>query len=86
MLIRSQDKKRLFDMAGSNIEIGENNRICGFGNTFGSNDLETVLGLYPTKERSIEVLDEICSAYISLNGFKGNTPYVKNGVFQMPEV
>lgn len=30
--------------------------------------------------------DEICMNYISLNSTKGNTPYVKNGVFQMPEV
>ena len=86
MLIRSQDKKTLFDMTGSNIEIGLKNEILGYGNSFGDINIPTVLGRYPTEKRSIEVLDEICLAYISLNSFKGNAPYVKNGVFQMPEL
>lgn len=43
------------------------------------------LGTYDSKERAIEVLDEICNAYIGLNSFKGNAPYVKNGIYQMPE-
>lgn len=76
MLIRSQDKKRIFDMTGSNIEIGTGNQICGFGNTCTPDDISTVLGWYKTKERAIEVLDEICNYY------KSN----ENGVFQMPEV
>lgn len=97
MLIRSQDKKTIFDMTGSNIEIGVNNNIYGYGNTFGYEDISTMLGKYPTEQRAIEVLDEICNAYISLNKcmgkeFRSNNPsgyfggYVKNGVFQMPEV
>jgi len=86
MLIRSQDKKKIFDMTGSNIGIGVNNNIYGCGNTFGYEDISTMLGKYPTEQRAIEVLDEICMNYISLNSTKGNTPYVKNGVFQMPEV
>ena len=56
-----------------------------------------IIGTYPTEERATEVLDEICDAYISLNKqvgkeYRGNNPsgyfggYVKNGVFQMPEV
>lgn len=56
------------------------------------------LGKYPTEERAIEVLDEICNAYLNLNIAKGGEffgtnssigyfgGYVKNGVFQMPEV
>lgn len=76
MLIRSQDKKAIFDMTGSNIEIGVNNEICGFGNTFGCDDISTVLGRYNTEKRAIEVLDEICNYYESN----------ENGVFQMPEV
>lgn len=86
MLIRSQDKKRLFDMTGSNIEIAQGKNILGYENTFSSGNVPTFLGKYPTEERAIEVLDEICLEYISLNSFKGNSPYVKNGVFQMPEV
>lgn len=90
MLIRSQDKKVIFDMTGSNIEIGLDNKIYGYGNSFNENDLYTFLGKYTTKERAIEVLDKICKAYLDLNvshhfsdyGYS----YVKNGVFQMPEV
>lgn len=76
MLIRSQDKKVIFDMTGSNIEIGLDNKIYGYGNSFNENDLYTFLGKYTTKERAIEVLNEICNYY------KSNV----NGVFQMPEV
>ncbi len=86
MLIRSQDKKTIFDMSGCTLRINLENEIYGFGNDSPNEDPPTILGYYKTKERAIEVLDEICSAYISLNGFKGNTPYVKNGVFHMPEV
>lgn len=76
MLIRSQDKKRIFDMTGSNIEIGKEGQICGFGNTCTQDDISTVLGRYKTEGRAIEILDEICNHYESN----------KNRVFQMPEV
>ncbi len=71
MLIRSQDKKRIFDMTGSNIGTDSNGQIHGFGNTCGFNDLSTLLGRYPTVERAIEVLDEIFDSY---------------DIYQMPEV
>ena len=71
MLIRSQDKKRIFDMTGSNIEANSSGEIRGYGNTFGINDFSTLLGKYPTVERAIEVLDEICDLY---------------DIYQMPEV
>lgn len=57
-----------------------------------------IIGTYPTEERAIEVLDEICNTYLDLNIEKGNEyvgfnsnvdyfgGYVKNGVYQMPEV
>lgn len=97
MLIRSQDKKTIFDMTASSIEIGLKNEILGYGNSFGDINIPMVLGRYPTEKRAIEVLDEVCNAYISLNKsvkkeYKGINPsgyfggYVKNGVFQMPEV
>ena len=56
------------------------------------------LGEYPTKKQAIEVFDEICNAYLNLNIEKGGEflgmnssigyfgGYVKNGVYQMPEV
>ena len=61
MLIRSQNKNVVFDMTGSNIEINSRNEIHGYGNTF------LILGKYATEERAIEVLDEICKAYLDLN-------------------
>lgn len=86
MLIRSQDKKTIFDMSGCTLGINLENEIYGFGNNSLDEDPPTILGYYSTEERAIEVLDEICMNYISLNSTKGNTPYVKNGVYQMPEV
>lgn len=63
-------------MTGSNIEIGPDNEIYGYRNSFNRNGLHTLLGKYLTEERAIEVLGEICNAYY---------PY-KGGLFQMPTV
>ena len=49
MLIRSQDKKMLFDITGSNIGIAKNNTIYGW-NSFSDVDIPTFLGHYPTEE------------------------------------
>lgn len=93
MLIRSQNKKTIFNMSGCTLGMNLENEICGFGNNSPTEDPPTILGYYKTKERAIEVLDEICNAYESLNieeklggrdGYFGGC--VKNGVFQMPEV
>ena len=87
MLIRSQNKNVIFDMTGSNIEINSRNEIHGYGNTFAFNNIATFLGNYQTKERAIEVFDEICKAYLDLNvNHFCDYGYVKNGVYQMPEV
>lgn len=97
MLIRSQDKKTIFDMSGCTLRINLENEVYGFGNDSLSEDPPTILGYYSTEERAIEVLDEICNAYISLNKHAGREyngnhisgyfgGYVKNGIFQMPEV
>lgn len=90
MLIRTQNKMcvcNLENMEG--ISIGKTGDEKKFFLTirFSSERADNCqLGEYQTEQRAIEVLDEICLAYISLNSFKGNAPYVKNGVFQMPEV
>lgn len=97
MWIRSQDKKIIFDMSGCTLGINLENEIYGFGNNYLNEDPPTILGYYPTEQRAIEVLDEICNSYISLNKHAGREyngnhisgyfgGYVKNGVFQMPEV
>lgn len=101
MLIRTQNKMcvcNLKNMEG--ISIGKTGDEKRFFLTirFSSERADNCqLGEYPTEERAIEVLDEICDDYISLNKqvgkeYRGNNPsgyfggYVKNGVFQMPEV
>lgn len=75
MLIRSQDKKKIFDMTGSNIVLGSDHNIYGYGNTFGFDDIPTALGEYQTEKRAIEVLDEICKACSDFDR-----------IYQMPEV
>lgn len=87
MLIRSQDKKTIFDMSGCTLGINLENEIYGFGNNSLNEDPPTILGYYKTEQRAIEVLDEICNAYMNLNSsIRRIDGYVQNGVFQMPEV
>lgn len=101
MLIRSQNKMCICNLENmEGISIGKTADESRFYLTmrFSSERADDCrLGEYPTEERAIEVLDEICNAYISLNKcmgkeFRSNNPsgyfggYVKNGVFQMPEV
>lgn len=75
MLIRSQEKKTIFDMSGCTLGINLENEVYGFGNNSLNEDPPTILGYYSTEERAIAVLDEICNYYESN----------ENGVFQMPE-
>lgn len=75
MLIRSQDKKMLFDITGSNIGIAKNNTIYGW-NSFSDVDIPTFLGRYPTEERAIEVLDDEDIKFMERRS---------GHVFQMPE-
>lgn len=101
MWIRTQNKMCVCNIENmEGISIGKNGDEKKFFLTmrFSSERADNCeLGEYPTEQRSIEVLDEICNAYISLNKcmgkeFRSNNPsgyfggYVKNGVFQMPEV
>lgn len=67
--IRSQNKKRLkfvTDLLLCNIDVPDTESENPFGYKYDhteinarSNDCETLLGIYSTKERAIEVLDEI---------------------------
>ena len=101
MLIRSQNKMCICNLENmEGFSIGKTADESRFYLTmrFSSERADDCrLGEYPTEERAIEVLDEICDDYISLNKqvgkeYRGNNPsgyfggYVKNGVFQMPEV
>ena len=53
--IRSQDKEELVKVSGTRIDYLRENEIIGYVEYDGS----ITLGIYATKERALEVLDEI---------------------------
>ena len=53
--IRSQDKEELVKISGTRIDYLRENEIIGYVEYDGS----ITLGIYATKERALEVLDEI---------------------------
>ena len=63
--IRSQDKERLMKINSLNyVEYNDNYVINGYG----TNECDNYdLGLYKTKERALEVLDEIQTQIVILN-------------------
>ena len=73
MWIRSQDKVRLIKI---NMIWLDNNNECIFGGTDYESSL--LLGRYETKERSIEVIDEV-EELLHRDGIHGNV------VYHMPE-
>lgn len=99
LLIRSQDKKHYvtLETVKSITILGNNNSIIA---DYGS-DFWITLGRYKTKEKAIQVLDQIGNTYEDLNlnckkevdrGMSGNFikgisgyGFVQNGVFNMPE-
>ena len=102
MLIRTQNKMCVCNIENmEGISIGKRLGDKGFFITmrFSSERADNCeLGEYQTEQRAIEVFDEICNAYLNLNIEKGSEflginssigyfgGYVKNGVYQMPEV
>ena len=74
MLIRSQDRTKLVDIAGKTIAIDRANAI---GITYANSNV--LLGKYTSKEKALKVLDLIGHAYNNFEiGFDCS-------VFQMPE-
>lgn len=74
MLIRSQDKTKLVDIAGKTIIIDRANVI---GITYANSNV--LLGKYTSKEKALKVLDLMGQAYNNFEaGFRCN-------VFQMPK-
>lgn len=69
MLIRSQDKTKLVDLAGKTISIDRANAI---GITYANSNV--LLGKYTSKEKAMKVLDMVQESYIN-----GHIDY------QMPE-
>ena len=81
MLIRSQDKTKLVDIAGKTIAIDRANAI---GITYANSNV--LLGKYTSKEKAIKVLDMIQETYKQQ---KTEIIYKEGiydiGTFQMPE-
>ena len=73
--VRSQDKECLTNI--SNIQYVYKNNIHGLGTYY---DNLKILGTYKTKERAIEVLDEIQD--LLQNAYVGNANRI---VYKMPE-
>ncbi len=81
MLIRSQDRTKLIDIAGKTIAIDRANAI---GITYANSNV--LLGKYTSKEKAIKVLDMIQETYKQQ---KTEIIYREGiydiGTFQMPE-
>lgn len=89
MIIRSQDKKKIFDIEGTTIKINEKNELIGYGNNQPADECE-LLGGYSTEEKAIKVLDMIEDAYNKCFAFiMGNDGYYhevrESKVFKMPQ-
>jgi esterase/lipase superfamily enzyme len=91
MWIRSQDKKILGNFDIININYSNETQIIGWNSSYHeeSDDTSMVLGDYKSKERVIQILDEI-QEHISYKGmytFRDNARNLSEDdiVYQMPE-
>ena len=78
MLIRTQNGMAVVDITGMTLKakltgdgMGGNGdyEIIAYGNNLDSDSVER-LGLYPTKRRAIEVLNDICDSYQKLKEYE----------------
>lgn len=85
MLIRSQDKEMIINMAATNhIYVREVYRPSGSLIDISSDEMR--LGYYSTKEKAIKVLDMIQEAYCEFMAIRNGDMWCgKESVFQMPE-
>lgn len=82
MWIRSQNKETLIEVKHLAIKGYINDRYAIFTNDHSTPDELCILGMYKTKEKALEVLDEI-TIYIECQ-HKPHS-YCSGKVFQMPE-
>lgn len=81
--IRSQDKKRLYSAKALFLSNdGNKYSICGYIIPY-SGSGASIFGYYKSKERALEVLDEIEKRILELD--KRITHYELDCVYQMPE-
>ncbi|MCJ7861200.1 MULTISPECIES: hypothetical protein [unclassified Blautia] len=85
MLIRSQDKEMIINMAATNhIYVREVYRPSGSLIDISSDEMR--LGYYSTKEKAIKVMDMIQEAYCDFMAVRNGDMWCgKDSVFQMPE-
>ena len=85
MLIRSQDKEMIINMAATNhIYAREVYRPSGSLIDISSDEMR--LGYYSTKEKAIKVMDMIQEAYCDFMAVRNGDMWCgKDSVFQMPE-
>ena len=85
MLIRSQNKEMIINMAATNqIYVREVYRPSGSLIDISSDEMR--LGYYSTKEKAIKVLDMIQEAYCDFMAVRNGDMWCgKDSVFQMPE-
>ena len=81
MLIRSQDREKLIDFSGCAISINIENEVIIYGNNQPDEVTCDRIGFYSSRERAVEVLDMVASAYT--RNQSGNTYF--DSVFDMPE-
>ena len=80
MWIRSQDKKTLVKADKLIIGYDKNEKVYEIHNVYDS------LGIYKSKERALEVLDEIQEKIINFEFGEANECLISNEVvYQMPE-
>lgn len=86
--VRSQDKKRLMKVNGLHyVECGNTYIINGYGtNEYDNYDI----GIYETKERALEVMDEIQEAQLGNYHYRcpSNVKVSNNGnmiIYEMPK-
>lgn len=87
MLIRTQDKRSLVDMAGITISVNQYTRYADTPKEFYVYNVEYAggtLGRYTSYEKAIKVLDMIQEEYEDANCNYISAGYVANTVFNMP--
>lgn len=85
MLIRTQNKNGLIDIAGMTIRVDlqDKNKIIAYSNHYAVDGWE-VLGKYSSNEKAMKVLDMIQDAYLNSSHY-WNGYSTKNTVFNMPD-
>lgn len=77
MIIRSQDKKKIYNFEQIRRIFVDTNMIIV--------DDVSILGEYSTEEKAIKVLDMIQKAYSKANYYFISNGFVQNVVFEMPQ-